>query len=92
MILQREGVHLVDTQTERQAALARIAATQPDVILVEEGEGALDLIADLTRLAQTNPGTRLISLSFENNQMSIFHRQQRTVGTTKDLIEAITGP
>ncbi|MFQ6016409.1 MAG: hypothetical protein ACE5NP_13310 [Anaerolineae bacterium] len=92
LILEREGIELIGTETDQQKALKSIQSLQPDVILVESEGDAPELIEAISRLIQEKTGARLVNLSLNTNEISIYHREHKTVTKTEDLIQAITGP
>lgn len=63
---------------------------QPDTILVEEPEehGANEA---LEILEASSWDVRVVSISLNNNRLSVFHREQKTVGQADDLLNLVLG-
>ncbi|MBI5304486.1 MAG: hypothetical protein HY868_20300 [Chloroflexi bacterium] len=94
LVLRREGFDLVGLETDPHTALMQVRALDPDVVLVEgNGDGAdIKLMMGLTRLAYERKNLRIIHLSLIDNQLHIYHQEQRRMVTTQDLVAAIRAP
>ena len=96
LVLRREGFDLVGLETDQETALAQVRALRPDVVLVE-GNGNGDhadakLLTALARLAYEREDLRIIRLSLIDEQLHIYHQEQRRMVTTQDLVAAIRAP
>lgn len=66
--------------------LETIQALNPDVILVEEEEGLLEQV--LPYLTTLN-NSRLVCINMADNKLNIYHREERMIHQTADLIAAL---
>jgi len=90
VILRRaDRVEVVGIETDQGRALERIQALDPDVVLVE---GDPQVQVSLWNVLLLKADLRVIGLSSQDNQISIFDRHQRIVARPQDLIEAICQP
>lgn len=79
----------VGATSDRAAATGQIANLKPDTILVEEAEGGGVAAETLGILEAAPPDVRVIRLSLATNELSLYHRKQRTVGQVKALLRLI---
>lgn len=85
MILQQESFTLVG-ESQGLSAIAEVDQLQPDVILAEEDESLTEhLLANLLNL--NSP--RLVCISLADNKLRIYHREERLLTQTADLITAL---
>ncbi len=94
MVLRRKGFNLVGLETDPQAALVQIRELDPDVVVVENKGDSTDakLMTKLVALAYEKGNLRIIHISLANENLHIYHREQRRMLTTQDLITAICAP
>ena len=94
VVLRREGFDLVGLETDPQTALAQVRALNPDVVVVEGNGDDTDakLLTGLARLAYEHVNLRIIRLSMIDEQLHIYHQEQRRMVTTQDLVMAICAP
>lgn len=91
VLLRREGFALIGMETDLDHALEQIRALNPDIVLVE-GDGAepeTHWLTSLMEFAYERANLRIIRLSLTNEEMHIYHQEQRRLVNTQDLVEAI---
>ncbi len=90
LILDDPNIDLIGAASDYAAAHDQVISLQPDTIIVEEGEG--DISTEVMALLQICPsGGRVIGLNLVDNQLSVYHREQRLVGRAEDLLGLILG-
>ncbi|HZD55448.1 MAG TPA: hypothetical protein VE136_01895 [Anaerolineales bacterium] len=85
LLLDDPYVELVGANSDYAAAHDQIMKLRPDTIIVEEMEGELSTEA-LTFLRDSPLLRRVIGLNLTDNQLCVYHREQRTVGRAEDLL------
>lgn len=91
VLLRREGFALIGMETDPDTALDQIRALNPDIVLVE-GDGAnpeTNWLSALMQLAYAQTNMRIIRLSLTDEELRIYHQEQRRLVNTQDLVEAI---
>jgi DNA-binding NarL/FixJ family response regulator len=91
LLLERPQIEWVGATSDHEAAHHHIASLQPDTILIEELEGGQAGEEALKLLEGISSDIRIIRFSLENNELTIYHREQRTVGQAGDLLKLIEG-
>ncbi|MBI4772485.1 MAG: hypothetical protein HY784_19150 [Chloroflexi bacterium] len=89
LLLNQPGIEWVGATSECTAAHEQIASLQPDTILLEEKEGSGASAEAIEILETSSANVRVIRLSLADNQLSVYHREQRTVGQAEDLLHLI---
>jgi hypothetical protein len=90
-LLRREGIELLGMEADSPSALAQVRTLNPDVVLVE-GDGVpaqTGLMTELARLAYEMADLRIIRLSLTDEELHIYHQEQRKLVNTQDLVAAI---
>lgn len=88
LLLNHPEVELVGATSDYVAAQHEILGLQPDTVLVEEPGGSLR--AEVMGILEASPWTmRVIGLSLEDNSLSVYHREQRTVAQRDDLLQLV---
>lgn len=98
-LLSREGIDPVGFETDPRAALERVRALAPDIVLVEDdGDGAETLSEEntavrdfLAQLVREKGNLRVIRLCLRDGQLYVFQQEQRQLASTHDLVAAICG-
>lgn len=91
VLLRREGFALIGMETDPDTALDQIRALNPDIVLVE-GDGTnpeTNWLSSLMQIAYTQANMRIIRLSLTDEELHIYHQEQRRLVNTQDLVEAI---
>ena len=88
LLLKHPDVEWVGATSDHAAALEQITSLQPDTILIEEEHG--DVAAEALKILEASAAAvRIIRLSLADNELSVYHREQRTVGQAEDLLRLI---
>ncbi len=90
LLCREEGVEIVGRETEIEVAIARIKQLRPDVVLLDTTLQAGDLASIAARIFTAQTNTRVIAMSLQDNTVSVFRGEQRTVHEIQDLMHAIT--
>ncbi|HET7011369.1 MAG TPA: hypothetical protein VFI11_11375 [Anaerolineales bacterium] len=89
-LLSHQEVELVGDSMDHDAGRQDIARLRPDVVVLEEEEGASR--AELVDLLQGGATDVLIlGLNLMNNELRVYQRQQRTVARPGDLLDVVRG-
>ena len=91
LLLNRSQIEWAGATSDHETAQRHIASLQPDTILIEELEGSPAGEEAFRLLESISADIRIIRLSLENNELIIYHREQRTVGQAEDLLKLIQG-
>ena len=83
------GCDLVGWETEVDQALERIRELRPDVVLVDKGDARADNASPIMRILGEGLGMCVIALGLEENTLSLYREERRTVDDVEDLIRAI---
>ena len=91
VLLRREGFALIGMETDPDNALDQIRALNPDIVLVEDDGAnlAMNWLSSLMQLAYEQTNLRIIRLSLTDEEMHIYHQEQRKLVNTQDLVAAI---
>jgi len=89
-LLNHPEVEWVGAASDWTTAHSEIERLQPDTILVEELEEQGTNEA-LEILETSSWDVRVVSISLNNNRLSVFHREQKTVGQADDLLHLVLG-
>jgi hypothetical protein len=91
MLLSHPEVELVGSQTVLERAMREINELKPDTILVENTKKYP--LTDFFRfLEQEVAQLKIIGMNMENNQATLFHRENRSVIHEDELLEIILKP
>lgn len=88
LLLKNPNIELVGTTSDYAEAVDEISRHQPDTILIEK-TGTKVPAEVLQILENSSWKVRVIGLSLEDNELSIYHREQQTVGQVGDLLRFI---
>jgi len=90
-LLQHPDVEWLGATSNRGDARAQIMSLCPDTILIEELEGSRAGEEAIRLLESISSDVRIIRLSLYDNELTIYQREQRTVGQAEDLLKLIRG-
>ncbi len=90
-ILADPEIEWLGGTSDRAAAHDLIARLQPNTILIEEVEGSGVSAEALEILEASSADMRVIRLSLADNQLRVYHREQRTLGQAEELLRLIQG-
>ncbi len=89
LLLNHPEVEWVGATSDHAAAHDQIVSLCPDTILIEEEEGGNAPAETLEILEASSADMRVIRLSLVDNELKVYHREQRTVGRAEDLLRLI---
>lgn len=89
-LLAGPQVEWLGATSDAQAGQRQIRELQPDTILVEHAPGADQAFEISTLLEAAAAGVRIIHLSLSENELNVYHREQRSVDRAADLLQLIT--
>ncbi len=89
LLRQQAGSEIVGRETDTNIAIERIAELQPDVVLVDNGDPASDLVETVTRILKMETPVKVIGLDEKVNKLYLYHREQREANSVKSLVDAI---
>jgi DNA-binding NarL/FixJ family response regulator len=94
LLLQHPDILWMGAASNSQEALAQIASLHPDTVLIEEVEDNTNLsrlmgILDTGAAVSSAGDMRIFFLNLENNELRIYHREQKTVAQAEDLLHLI---
>lgn len=89
-LLDHAYIEWVGSATDFSNAVEEISRLHPDTILTEEVAGETTTSTFMKIVEQFQWDLRVIGVSLEDNQMSIYTHAQQTVGQVEDLIHIIS--
>lgn len=90
LLLNHPDIEFVGATSDYGAAKDEVLGLQPDTILIEQVSGGVR--PEVIGILEDSPlSMRVIGLSLADNELSIYHREQRTIGHSEDLIRLIRG-
>ena len=88
LLLKHPAVTLVGSASNLATAYEEILSLQPETILMEAVEKRHS--DEVVKLLETCPWSlRVMLISLDDNQLSMYHREQKTVGKADDLLHLI---
>ncbi|MEW6217247.1 MAG: hypothetical protein AB1543_06155 [Candidatus Bipolaricaulota bacterium] len=87
LLLRHPSVALVGGTSDQASSQAQVTALEPDVVIVEKAEAGG--LSNGETLAILRRGPKVIFLSLDDNEMSIYQRQHSTVASAEDLLRLI---
>ena len=91
LLLQHPDVEWLGATSNLGDARVQIVSLRPDTILIEELEGSHAGEEAIKLLENIASDIRIICLGLDNNELTIYRREQRTVGQAEDLLKLIRG-
>jgi len=88
LLLDNPLIEVVGETSNYTNAWQQISMQRPDTILIEKTSGG-GLTEILEILENSSWKIRVIGLSLDDNELSIYHREQKTVGQVGDLLHFI---
>jgi len=89
LLLKQAQVELVGATSDHEAAHAQIEAQTPDVVIIEQTNGEEQ--ASLETISILQSGARVVRLSMDDNEISLYSREHRTAMQADDLANLIVG-
>jgi hypothetical protein len=90
LLLSHPDIEFVGATSDYRAAKDEVFSLQPDTILIEQVSSGVR--TDVMGILEDSPlSVRVIGLSLAHNELSIYYREQRTIGHSEELIRLIRG-
>lgn len=87
LLLNHPDVEIVGATADHLIAREEITRLQPDTIIVEVEEMTKGVPTEALALLESSPCvTRVIGFSLQDNRLSVYHREERTVARAEDLL------
>jgi DNA-binding NarL/FixJ family response regulator len=88
-LLDHTDIKWVGAASDFAIAVEEISRLHPDTILIEELDGETTAAAFMKIVEKFQWNLRVIGVSLNDNQLSIYQHAQQTVGQPEDLIRLI---
>jgi DNA-binding NarL/FixJ family response regulator len=83
-------IEVVGSTSEHATAQSEFDKLKPDIILIEKPEEDVDVMTSTMQILENSSwGPRLAYLSLDDNDLRVYHREERTVAEAEDLINLI---
>jgi len=89
LLLNQAQVELVGATSDHESAHAQIEDLAPDVVIIEQTDGEKQ--ASLETISILQAGPRVVRLSMDDNEISLYSRERRTAVQADDLANLIVG-
>ncbi len=83
------NVEIVGHESDTAQALKRIQELQPDVIILDSKDLASASSGVIASILKKAPSAKVIALNLTNDQIRVYHGEQRTARCVDDLLEVI---
>lgn len=84
-----QRLKIVGQETDVDQAIKEIELLQPDIVIVDSTNSSEADRPELLHILKVCPGTKVIGLSLDDNNIYIYKAAQRVVNSTTDLMEVI---
>jgi DNA-binding NarL/FixJ family response regulator len=88
-LLDHTEIDWVGAASDFTIAVEEISRLHPDTILIEELEGETTTSAFMEIVEKFQWNLRVVGISLNDNQLSVYQHAQQTVGQPEDLIRLI---
>ena len=88
-LLDHTEIDWVGAASDFTIAVEEISRLHPDTILIEEMEGETTTSAFMEIVEKFQWNLRVVGISLNDNQLSVYQHAQQTVGQPEDLIRLI---
>jgi DNA-binding NarL/FixJ family response regulator len=88
-LLDHTDIKWVGAASDFTAAVEEISRLHPDTILIEEQEGETTTATFMKIVEKFQWNLRVVGVSLNDNQLSVYQHAQQTVGQPEDLIRLI---
>lgn len=88
-LLDHTDINWVGAASDFTIAVEEISRFHPDTILIEEVEGETTTSAFMEIVGKFHWNLRVVGVSLDDNQLSIYQHEHQTVGQPEDLIRMI---
>jgi hypothetical protein len=90
LLTSESGFEVVGVEGEFDAAVERIYALQPDVVLIDGDRSSQAAL--IAQLPPDHRGLKVVSLTLNDNTLGIYFQQRRVARGVDDLIDVLRGP
>lgn len=89
-LLNDDEIENVGASSDDATAHSEIEELEPDTIIVEQTEGGSATSSEALQLLEASAwGPRVICMSLRDNNLWVYHREERTVKRAEDLLDLI---
>lgn len=88
-LLDHTDIEWVGAESNFKIAVEEISRLHPDTILIEEVEGEKTISTLMEIVEEFQWNLRVVGVSLDDNQLSIYQHEHKTVGQPEDLIRLI---
>ncbi|HUV29052.1 MAG TPA: hypothetical protein VMW34_16950 [Anaerolineales bacterium] len=88
-LLDHTEINWLGAASDFTIAVEEISRLHPDTILIEELEGETTTSAFMEIVEKFQWNLRVVGISLNDNQLSVYQHAQQTVGQPEDLIRLI---
>jgi len=89
LLLQNATIQWIGSSSSSEKEYAEIQRLKPDTILMEEEENGSTPANVIDLMETSSANTRVFRLSLADNDLKIYHRENRTVLQADDLLNLI---
>lgn len=89
LLLKQAQVEIVGATSDHEDAQAQIETLTPDVVIIEQADGEMQ--SSLETISILRAGARVVRLSMDDNEISLYSRERRTAMQADDLANLIVG-
>ena len=89
LLRHEAGVEIVGQEADLQRAMERIAVLAPDVVVVDAQGVSSDWAMFMAHSLQKGSQSCVIAVNLENNVISIYHGEHKTMRDVGDFLHAI---
>jgi putative dimethyl sulfoxide reductase chaperone len=89
LLMQQPGLEIVGRETHVEAALQKIYALQPDIVILDSKDMESAPASIITSILKGAPCSKIITLNLENDRVRVYLGEQRSARTIDDLLEVV---
>jgi DNA-binding NarL/FixJ family response regulator len=89
LLAQRGCVAIVGLEQDGETALRCVQELRADVVIVDCDSRDTAVCALITRMLALAPPVKVLGVGLHDNTLYIFRREEKTVATVEDLLDAI---
>ncbi len=80
---------IIGQETAPDRVEERVREQRPDVVIIDNGDAAPGLAAEIMRLFRLGVVNSVVELDLHSNRLHLYHREDRTAQRVQDLTRAI---
>jgi len=89
LLSQESGIEIVTTDKALSEAVECIIQNRPDVVIINCDDAEFDLSPAVSYMLRERLGIRIIGISLQDNEISIYREEQKQIRQLEDLLTAI---